>query len=315
MLHEVKTLGFGKFIKKGESPLNSVMNDYMEKSKEVEDKDADSNVNIPHGFENVVRCRVKGVSHSRSYGKIQVTVLDIVWSDHNPILLHCKKYDFGLIPFKLFHSWFDHNGFDGVVKEAWQKNSIDVHGFIMSFHDKLRGLKAQLKLWYSRTKDSKYSRNKNGLKKLESIDLIQKNQIKWDVEGDENSKFFHDYRPISLIGIHYKIVAKILTNRLSKLIDSIISHEQSAFISGRQILGGPLILSEVIDWYKKRKKNMTWCKVDFEKAFDSVSWRFLDHVMEKLGFSVNWRHWIKVGLISSRASILVNGSPTSEFSL
>ncbi|GJX72943.1 RNA-directed DNA polymerase, eukaryota, reverse transcriptase zinc-binding domain protein [Tanacetum coccineum] len=78
---------------------------------------------------------------------------------------------------------------------------------------------------------------------------------------------------------------------------------------------GPLILSEVIDWYKRRKKKMLLFKVDFEKAFDSVSWRFLDHVMDKLGFSSNWRRWIKAGLVSSRASILVNGSPTLEFSL
>ncbi|GJS36768.1 RNA-directed DNA polymerase, eukaryota, reverse transcriptase zinc-binding domain protein [Tanacetum coccineum] len=97
-------------------------------------------------------------------------------------------------------------------------------------------------------------------------------------------------------------------------MDSIISHEQSAFISGRQILDGPLILSEVIEWYKKKKKMLLF-KVDFEKVFDFVSWRFLDHVMKRLGFSSTWRKWIMAGLKSSRASILVNGSPTSEFSL
>ncbi|GKA37936.1 putative RNA-directed DNA polymerase, eukaryota, reverse transcriptase zinc-binding domain protein [Tanacetum coccineum] len=130
-----------------------------------------------------------------------------------------------------------------------------------------------------------------------------------------NPLYIKDYRPISLIGVHYKIVSKILANRLSKVIDSIISHEQSAFISGRQILDGPLILSEVIDWYKKRKKKMMLFKVDFEKAFDSVSWRFLDHVLEKLGFGVKWHGWIKAGLVSAQTSILLNGSPTSEFSL
>ncbi|GKC32603.1 putative RNA-directed DNA polymerase, eukaryota, reverse transcriptase zinc-binding domain protein [Tanacetum coccineum] len=130
-----------------------------------------------------------------------------------------------------------------------------------------------------------------------------------------NPLYIKDFRPISLIGFQYKIVAKILANRLSKVMDSIISHEQSAFISGRQILDGPLILSEVIEWYKKKKKKMLLFKVDFEKAFDSVSWRFLDHVMERLGFSSTWRKWIMAGLKSSRASILVNGSPTSEFSL
>nr|GEW59649.1 RNA-directed DNA polymerase, eukaryota, reverse transcriptase zinc-binding domain protein [Tanacetum cinerariifolium] len=57
-----------------------------------------------------------------------------------------------------------------------------------------------------------------------------------------------DYRPISLINIHYKIIAKVLANRLAKVVDKIVSHEQYAFISGRQILDGPLILSEMNDW-------------------------------------------------------------------
>ena len=83
-----------------------------------------------------------------------------------------------------------------------------------------------------------------------------------------NPIHIHDFRPISLIGIHYKIVAKILENRLSKVVGKLVSHEQSAFISGRQILDGPLMLNEVIDWYKKRHKKMLIFKVDFEKAYD-----------------------------------------------
>ncbi|GJV03866.1 putative RNA-directed DNA polymerase, eukaryota, reverse transcriptase zinc-binding domain protein [Tanacetum coccineum] len=130
-----------------------------------------------------------------------------------------------------------------------------------------------------------------------------------------NPLFIKDYRPISLIGFHYKIVAKIIANRLSKVIDSIISPEQSAFISGRQILDGPLILSEIVGWYKKRKKKLMLFKVDFEKAFDSVSWRYLDYILDKLGFGIKWRSWIKSCLSSARTSILINGSPTSEFSL
>ncbi|GJR76425.1 RNA-directed DNA polymerase, eukaryota, reverse transcriptase zinc-binding domain protein [Tanacetum coccineum] len=86
-------------------------------------------------------------------------------------------------------------------------------------------------------------------------------------------------------------------------------------LNGRQILDGPLILSEIIDWYKKRKKKLMLFKVDFKKAFDSMSWRYLDFVLDKLGFGTKWRSWIKVGLVSARTSILVNGGPTSEFSL
>ncbi|GJV42753.1 RNA-directed DNA polymerase, eukaryota, reverse transcriptase zinc-binding domain protein [Tanacetum coccineum] len=90
-----------------------------------------------------------------------------------------------------------------------------------------------------------------------------------------------DYRPISLIGVHYKIIAKLLASRLSLVIHKIVSKEQSAFIVGRQILDGLLMLSEVIDWYKKWNKKLMIFKVNFEKAFDSV----------------------------------INGSPSSEFSI
>ncbi|GJW73546.1 putative RNA-directed DNA polymerase, eukaryota, reverse transcriptase zinc-binding domain protein [Tanacetum coccineum] len=56
-------------------------------------------------------------------------------------------------------------------------------------------------------------------------------------------------------------------------------------------------------------------KVDFEKAFDTLSWSFLDSIMYQMGFGLKWRNWIKGCLRSSFASVLVNGSPTLEFKL
>ena len=54
-------------------------------------------------------------------------------------------------------------------------------------------------------------------------------------------------------------------------------------------------------------------KVDFEKAYDSVSWSFLDYMLDRMGFNLTWRKWIKACLQSATISILVNGSPTKEF--
>ncbi|GKC91022.1 RNA-directed DNA polymerase, eukaryota [Tanacetum coccineum] len=129
----------------------------------------------------------------------------------------------------------------------------------------------------------------------------------------QDAKLVKDFRPISLIGCIYKIVAKILANRLSLVISELVSDVQYAFVSNRQILDGPFILNELISWSKAKKSKDMIFKVDFEKAFDSVRWDFLDSLIDKFRFGTKWRGWIKGCLNSTRGSILVNGSPTSEF--
>ncbi|GKC42081.1 RNA-directed DNA polymerase, eukaryota [Tanacetum coccineum] len=121
------------------------------------------------------------------------------------------------------------------------------------------------------------------------------------------AKQVNDFRPISLIGCQYKIIGKILANRLSLVIDGIISQEQSTFIKGRQIMDGPLILNEVISWCKSKKVQALLFKVDFQKAFDSVRWDHIDDILYKLGFGFKWRGWIRGCVFSSKASVLVNG--------
>ena len=62
----------------------------------------------------------------------------------------------------------------------------------------------------------------------------------------KTQKTAKDYRHISLIGCQYKIIGKLLANRLVEVIHSVFSLEQSAFIKGRQILDGPFLLNEVV---------------------------------------------------------------------
>ncbi|GJY66487.1 RNA-directed DNA polymerase, eukaryota, reverse transcriptase zinc-binding domain protein [Tanacetum coccineum] len=143
----------------------------------------------------------------------------------------------------------------------------------------------------------------------------------WDIMGHDIvaavSQFFvsvvRDFRPISLIGSIYKIVAKILANRLSVVILDLIGEVQTAFVSNRQILDGPFILNELISWCKHKKVKAMIFKVDFEKAFDSIRWDYLDNVLKSFGFGVKWRSWISGCLNSAKGSVLINGSPTSEF--
>ncbi|GJS94120.1 RNA-directed DNA polymerase, eukaryota, reverse transcriptase zinc-binding domain protein [Tanacetum coccineum] len=122
-----------------------------------------------------------------------------------------------------------------------------------------------------------------------------------------------DYRPLSLIGSLYKIIAKILANRLSFVISGLISDVKSAFVSNRQILDGPFILNELISWCKHKKFKAMVFNVDFEKAFDSIWWDYLQDILKMFGFGDKWCGWINGCFNFAMGSVLVNGSPTSEF--
>ena len=123
----------------------------------------------------------------------------------------------------------------------------------------------------------------------------------------------NDYRPISLIGCMYKIVAKLLAKRVKVVMPFIINETQSAFIEGRHLLHSALIANEVIDEAKRSNKSCLVFKVDYEKAYDSVSWNFLMYMMWRMDFSPKWIKWIEECVKSASISVLVNGSPTAEF--
>ncbi|GAU41056.1 hypothetical protein TSUD_374110 [Trifolium subterraneum] len=92
----------------------------------------------------------------------------------------------------------------------------------------------------------------------------------------DSPQLLNDFRPISLVGSLYKILAKVLANRLRLVMGSVISESQTAFVKDRQILDGILIANEVVDEAHRTKKELMLFKVDFEKAYDSVDWGYLD---------------------------------------
>ncbi|GKE05044.1 reverse transcriptase domain, reverse transcriptase zinc-binding domain protein, partial [Tanacetum coccineum] len=124
-----------------------------------------------------------------------------------------------------------------------------------------------------------------------------------------------DYRPISLIGCYYKIIAKMLAERVKRVVGDVVGEVQNAFIKGRYILDGVLIANETMEFLKKKKRKGLIFKVDFEKAYDSINWRFLLGIMRRMGFGNKWIRWVDTCLRSASMSILVNGSPSEEFGL
>nr|GEV32393.1 RNA-directed DNA polymerase, eukaryota [Tanacetum cinerariifolium] len=398
---------------------------------------------------------------------LNAITLERFLSDHRPILLRENQFDYGPTSFRFIHYWIEMEGFRKLVEDSWKISPKVGSNAIKILMGKLKYLKNIIREWNrtnmgcrrnvklqhkkdlenvnqildSRQGDENDVRTRSEIMlklqkcdEIDSLEMAQKAKIKWAVEGDENSKFFHgmlnkkrstlsirgvlvegiwvddpkdvkneffvhfskrfckpndrraslcmefpnrlnpdqvcdletevtkdeikklfgivvrtkrrdltvlllassvnsgcnssfialipkipyanvvkDFRPICLIGCIYKIIAKILTNRLINVLGDLVNEVQSAFVANRQILDGLFILNELFQWCKTKKKQTLIFKVDFEKAYDSVRWDFLDEVLCKFGFGEKWRKWIQRCLLSSRGSILINGSPTEEF--
>ncbi|GJW43867.1 RNA-directed DNA polymerase, eukaryota [Tanacetum coccineum] len=421
---------------------------------------------------------------------INAITLERYLSDHRPILLREASFDYGPTPFRYFHYWNEMEGFNKVVEDAWREGPCDKTNAMLNMMMKLKFLKAKIREWNKsnmlsvKNVKAKYKEELEALEaiidrgdgneeivnkrtevvnniqkfdKIHSSEMAQKAKVKWSIEGDENTSFFHgvlnkkrsilnirgimvdgnwiespkavkgeffqhfssrfdkpdasratinmrypktltydqqnelenevsnveikravwdcgtdkspgpdgftfgfyrrfwkiiendvydavkyfftygnipkgcnssfialipkipdanmvkDFRSISLIGSLYKIIAKILANRLVGVLGDIVNEVQSAFITERQILDGPFIFNEILQWSKTKKKQSLISKVDFEKAYDSVRWDFLNDILKKFGFGEKWCKWIQSCLRSSRGSILINGSPTEEF--
>ena len=120
------------------------------------------------------------------------------------------------------------------------------------------------------------------------------------------------FRPISLCNVSYKIISKVLCQRLKKVLPQRISETQSAFVAGRQITDNIMIAQEMFHALRTkpagRVKRMV-IKTDMSKAYDRMEWSFIEAVMRKMGFSEIWIGWIMRCITSVKYKVLMNGEP------
>ena len=122
-----------------------------------------------------------------------------------------------------------------------------------------------------------------------------------------------DYRPISLVGEIYKIIARILAERLKIVVDKLVNNHQMSFIKGRQIMDVALLASQCIDARRQNGIHGIMCKLDIQKAYDHVNWDYLLNILRQMEFGDKWVKWMEVCIKTIRFSVLVNGEPIGFF--
>lgn len=123
-----------------------------------------------------------------------------------------------------------------------------------------------------------------------------------------------DYRPISCCNVIYKVISKIIANRLKDTLPGCISYNQSAFVKDRLLVENLLLATEIVkDYHKEDVSPRCAMKIDIAKAFDSVHWPFLLNTLRALNMPEEFVHWIELCVCTPSFSVKVNGELAGFF--
>lgn len=122
-----------------------------------------------------------------------------------------------------------------------------------------------------------------------------------------------DFRPISIINLLPELISKVMALRLSKELPELISSHQMTFIRGRFIAENFIATRELLHHVAALRNPIVFTKIDFSKAFDTISWVFLRRLMIARGFPDDWIRWTDNLLSSASSRVIVNGEYTAYF--
>jgi exonuclease III len=129
----------------------------------------------------------------------------------------------------------------------------------------------------------------------------------------ENSEALKNWRPISLCCIDYKCLSKVLCNRLSKVLDTIVDVDQTCSIRGRSIHDNVHLLRNITDYVNQKGLKCAFVSLDMEKAFDRVEYSFVSKCLQAYGFGPSFVKWISILYTNISSSVITNGHISHPF--
>jgi len=121
------------------------------------------------------------------------------------------------------------------------------------------------------------------------------------------------YKPIALCNVVYKIISKVVANRLRPLLSHLVSEEHACYVEGRQILNNIIQAHEVVHTLISKKQAGMIMQLDIAKAYDKVNWIYIRKVLTAFDFDHNYVRWVMALVTLSNFTILVSGSPSEIF--
>lgn len=127
--------------------------------------------------------------------------------------------------------------------------------------------------------------------------------------------YISQFKPIGLCNVNYKILTKLLVQRIQPFMNKIVRPEQSSFVLGRQIVDNIVIIQEAVHTMRTKtgKKGFLAIKVDLEKAYDRLKWNFISETLHLVGFPLDLVNIIVDCITSVRMEVLWQGEPSEEF--
>eukprot|EP00253_Pinus_taeda_P031661 PITA_31661 len=129
----------------------------------------------------------------------------------------------------------------------------------------------------------------------------------------QGSASLHDYRPISLCNSLFKIISKIIAERLKPTLNQFISRNQHAFLKDRNIWDAVAMTQECLFSMATNNTEATIYKIDLKKAYDCVDWSFLRILLAKIGLRSKGIEWVMACVDNVHFSVIINGIPSSFF--